>query len=513
MQLLPTQFVPIRRYPALFLIIWLFCELCWTIKAQVVLDEEVGLVVGGAPAEFGRYPFMAGLLYEINARPRCGGVLVAPSVVISAGHCDEVIQVLVGCYNLRNESEPNCELFNVSRKIVHPDFSNGPSESPGSLRNDFMVVVLAGTSSNLPIAFFPDEDFVLEDNQPFTVIGWGSTQFIGGFPTVLREVEVDIVPNDECNELYKENGDLNSNLIRSNMFCGAREGRDACQGDSGGPAFIRCDVPSLKGTADIVIGLVSWGFGCADPQFPGVYARLSSAVDFVAEIVDEEGYSLQIVTNIDVEEKHCVVNGTKAPTKAPILPTLSPTLPNSWDCDDFKYSGLDGCHCDCGAIDPDCTSPLSSSEVIGCNQDEVCIEGVCEVLLLPTNHPSMSPLVFETVAPTHTPFTSNEPTIVPTVKPMFLIYPTSHPVDNSSNPVEEVSEKGMSATDITILVLSILVIVVVATCTILKTRKFLLRVEDVPTTDLKPPSTLVSGTLETVPPKSSTEDINFGQAL
>ena len=61
--------------------------------------------------------------------------------------------------------------------------------------------------------------------------------------------------------------------ITSNMLCARDDGQDACQGDSGGPLY---DASTKK-----LIGVVSWGDGCAKPRFPGVYARVSSKVSLL----------------------------------------------------------------------------------------------------------------------------------------------------------------------------------------------------------------------------------------
>ena len=61
------------------------------------------------------------------------------------------------------------------------------------------------------------------------------------------------------------------------MVCAARDGIDSCQGDSGGPLIIKGAIAS----ADVQVGIVSWGIGCADPSYPGVYARVSEKIDWI----------------------------------------------------------------------------------------------------------------------------------------------------------------------------------------------------------------------------------------
>ena len=54
-------------------------------------------------------------------------------------------------------------------------------------------------------------------------------------------------------------------------------GKDTCQGDSGGPLF-RSDPFRL-------VGIVSWGQGCAVAGYPGVYTRVADFIDFVQSVV------------------------------------------------------------------------------------------------------------------------------------------------------------------------------------------------------------------------------------
>ena len=96
--------------------------------------------------------------------------------------------------------------------------------------------------------------------------------FTGGpSPDNLMFVQVPAISNVRCNRAYV-------GLIDSSMVCAGFPGvggRDSCQGDSGGPF-----VCNENGTA-VVAGIVSWGFGCALADFPGVYARNTAALGWI----------------------------------------------------------------------------------------------------------------------------------------------------------------------------------------------------------------------------------------
>merc|ERR1719320_1158584 len=95
----------------------------------------------------------------------------------------------------------------------------------------------------------------------------------GSSPDSLREVNVTTMGNAECQEFYEGNED-----ITDNMLCAASGGKDACQGDSGGPLIT---MESASASFYSLIGVVSWGYGCAHPSFPGVYSRVTENMAFI----------------------------------------------------------------------------------------------------------------------------------------------------------------------------------------------------------------------------------------
>jgi hypothetical protein len=91
-------------------------------------------------------------------------------------------------------------------------------------------------------------------------------------------VNVQVVNIDDCNNAY------NNDVIEGVMFCAGipRGGKDSCQGDSGGP------IVKQIGNEHVQVGVVSWGIGCAQPGFPGIYSRVSSAQDWIKQVVCDE---------------------------------------------------------------------------------------------------------------------------------------------------------------------------------------------------------------------------------
>ncbi|KAJ4432547.1 hypothetical protein ANN_21170 [Periplaneta americana] len=101
------------------------------------------------------------------------------------------------------------------------------------------------------------------------VSGWGTTSEGGSASTTLRQVAVPIVSDSSCNSAYSSYGGITARMICAGYTSG---GKDACQGDSGGPL-----VANGK-----LIGIVSWGAGCARPNYPGVYTKVSALRSWIS---------------------------------------------------------------------------------------------------------------------------------------------------------------------------------------------------------------------------------------
>merc|ERR1712025_1032563 len=95
----------------------------------------------------------------------------------------------------------------------------------------------------------------------------------GSLASELMKVDVPVVSDDACRDSYGQN-DIADSMIRAGLPQG---GKDSCQGDSGGP-FIAGEPGSEE-----LIGIVSWGIGCARKGYPGVYTEVSYFVDWIME--------------------------------------------------------------------------------------------------------------------------------------------------------------------------------------------------------------------------------------
>ncbi|XP_026820598.1 serine protease lint [Rhopalosiphum maidis] len=237
------------------------------------LVRKGGRIVGGTGSTFGEWPWQV-LVREATwlglfTKNKCGGVLITQRHVITAAHCQPGflanLVAVFGEYDISGEVESKRSISkNVKRVIVHRQYDAATFE------NDIALLELESPVNYdqhiVPICMPDDEDDFT--GRMAVVTGWGRLKYGGGVPSILQEVQVPIIENQVCQDMFETAG--HTKTILSSFLCAgyANGQRDSCEGDSGGPLMIEKDNGRWT-----LIGTVSHGIKCAAPYLPGVYMR------------------------------------------------------------------------------------------------------------------------------------------------------------------------------------------------------------------------------------------------
>ncbi|XP_010884451.4 coagulation factor VII-like [Esox lucius] len=229
-------------------------------------------IVGGNECPKGHCPWQ--VLLVSNKKGFCGGVIYKPTWILTASHClvnikAQQFQVVAGEHDTEIE-EGTEQTIDIAEVIMHKSYVHATADNDIALLRLKKPIIF--TPFAVPICL-PTQLMAVRDLWAVhlhTVSGWGRRSENGPTSRLLRRLDVPRIRSQECVE-------KSGVMLTTNMFCaGYIEGKqDSCKGDSGGPLV------TLYRDTTFLLGIVSWGKGCAQPGNYGIYTRVSNYLDWI----------------------------------------------------------------------------------------------------------------------------------------------------------------------------------------------------------------------------------------
>merc|ERR1712115_205465 len=243
-------------------------------------------IVGGSQSTYGSWPWAVLLgkkFSDGHFQVICGGTLISTQYVLTAAHCfhsgdpstwANTVRVGETDINISGEAGGHQDL---AIKTVR----NHQGWNPDTLANDISLLKLASAVEVRPAVVpvcLPSIHQGLNltsslSSQSPTIVGWGATMVGGSTVSRLREATVPVVGDQQCSSIYQEIGVT----VGPGQLCAGNGTADTCQGDSGGGMLSK----NQGEDGWTVVGVTSFGVDCARPDFPGVYTRVDTYLDWI----------------------------------------------------------------------------------------------------------------------------------------------------------------------------------------------------------------------------------------
>jgi len=249
-------------------------------------NTAAGRIVGGQevnPRHKLPYQMFVQMCWNTGGCAMCGGTLINRRYVITAMHCvaddkgklADTVTVAIGEHDIKKDIENHkAQSITAEKIIVRKDYdSNG-------MNNDIAILRLSKDvtfNPNVVPACLPTNKAQTFAGLDAVVSGWGSVAQGGKISPVLKETNLKILKQTdaEC-AFFGTSGSLSNTKM-----CAYKEGTDSCQGDSGGPLVIK------QNGKNTLVGVVSYGAGCAMKGMAGVYVRVTTFLDWINENVKD----------------------------------------------------------------------------------------------------------------------------------------------------------------------------------------------------------------------------------
>ncbi|XP_003410227.1 enteropeptidase [Loxodonta africana] len=244
-----------------------------TCGEKPVAREVSPKIVGGSNAEEGAWPWVVALYY--NGRLLCGASLVSSDWLVSAAHCvygrnlePSKWSANLGLHMTSDLTSPQIVTRRIDQIVINPHYTKRRKDSDIAMMHlEFKVNY---TDYIQPICL-PEENQVFPPGKNCSIAGWGTVVYQGSTADILQEAVVPLLSNARCQQQMPE-----YNITESMVCAGYEEGGvDTCQGDSGGPLMCQ------ENNRWVLVGVTSFGYQCALPNRPGVYARVSEFTEWI----------------------------------------------------------------------------------------------------------------------------------------------------------------------------------------------------------------------------------------